>query len=140
MRQFRSQRKRPEILWSLESITLLWGLEQAGTALNILILDCCRDDPYSRSWRGKRSAAGTGGLFMPGDMPQGMFIVSDDGIITGYGFTSEDDYLFELDRHTGKTVSKQRAKSGPEAPALKGDVLYVSTYNTDYRFTMETAQ
>ena len=77
---------------------------------------------------------------MPGDMPQGMFIVSDDGIITGYGFTSEDDYLCELGRHTGKTVSKQRAKSGPEALALKGDVLYVRTYNTDYRFTMETAQ
>jgi len=66
--------------------TLMRGLEQAGTALNILILDCCRDDPYSRSWRGTRSAAGTGGLVMPADMPQGMFIAFS----TSPGRTAED--------------------------------------------------
>ena len=66
--------------------TLIRGLEQAGTALNILILDCCRDDPYSRSWRGTRSAAGTGGLTMPVDMPQGMFIAFS----TSPGKTAED--------------------------------------------------
>lgn len=66
--------------------TLMRGLEQAGTALNILILDCCRDDPYSRSWRGTRSAAGSGGLVMPADMPQGMFIAFS----TSPGRTAED--------------------------------------------------
>jgi len=54
--------------------SLLRGLEQGGTALNIIVLDCCRDDPYSRSWRGSRSTGGVGGLSMPADMPQGMFI------------------------------------------------------------------
>ena len=71
---------------TLSMDTLVRGLEQAGTALNILILDCCRDDPYSRSWRGKRSAAGTGGLVMPADMPQGMFIAFS----TSPGRTAED--------------------------------------------------
>lgn len=54
--------------------SLLRGLEQGGTALNIIVLDCCRDDPYSRSWRGARTTGGVGGLSMPADMPQGMFI------------------------------------------------------------------
>ena len=71
---------------TLSMDTLMRGLEQAGTALNILILDCCRDDPYSRSWRGTRSAAGTGGLIMPADMPQGMFIAFS----TSPGRTAED--------------------------------------------------
>lgn len=71
---------------TLSMDTLMRGLEQAGTALNILILDCCRDDPYSRSWRGTRSAAGTGGLNMPSDMPQGMFIAFS----TSPGRTAED--------------------------------------------------
>lgn len=71
---------------TLSMDTLMRGLEQAGTALNILILDCCRDDPYSRSWRGTRSAAGTGGLVMPADMPQGMFIAFS----TSPGRTAED--------------------------------------------------
>ncbi len=71
---------------TLSMDTLMRGLEQAGTALNILILDCCRDDPYSRSWRGTRSAAGTGGLNMPTDMPQGMFIAFS----TSPGRTAED--------------------------------------------------
>jgi uncharacterized caspase-like protein len=62
----------PDETLALDS--LLRGLEQGGTALNIIVLDCCRDDPYSRSWRGARSTGGAGGLSMPADMPQGMFI------------------------------------------------------------------
>ena len=74
----------PDETLSMDS--LMNGLEQAGTSLNILILDCCRDDPYSRSWRGARSAAGSGGLVMPADMPQGMFIAFS----TSPGRTAED--------------------------------------------------
>ena len=65
------------------------------------------------------------------------FVLSGDGIITGYGFTEEDDYLYVLDRHTGKTVTKQLVKSGPERLALIGKVLHVRTYNTDYQFRVE---
>ena len=66
--------------------TVMRALELAGGSLNIVVLDCCRDDPYSRSWRGSRSTSG-GGLVMPADNPRGMFIayatspgkVADDG-------------------------------------------------------------
>jgi len=74
----------PDETVSMNSI--LRGLEQAKTSLNILVLDCCRDDPYSRSWRGARSATGVGGLSMPTDMPQGMFIAFS----TTPGKTAED--------------------------------------------------
>lgn len=65
---------------------IMEGLETAGAGLNLLILDCCRNDPFARSWRGSRSAA-TSGLAMPGGAPQGMFLafstspndVADDG-------------------------------------------------------------
>ncbi|MDF1656600.1 MAG: SUMF1/EgtB/PvdO family nonheme iron enzyme [Verrucomicrobiales bacterium] len=65
---------------------IMEGLETAGAGLNLLILDCCRNDPFSRSWRGSRSTS-SGGLAMPGGAPQGMFIafstspddVADDG-------------------------------------------------------------
>ncbi|MDF1826516.1 MAG: SUMF1/EgtB/PvdO family nonheme iron enzyme [Verrucomicrobiales bacterium] len=52
---------------------IMQGLESAGAGLNLLILDCCRNDPFSRSWRGSRSTS-SGGLAMPGGAPQGMFI------------------------------------------------------------------
>lgn len=66
---------------------IMEGLETAGAGLNLLILDCCRNDPFARSWRGSRSAASTG-LAMPGGAPQGMFLafstspndVADDGV------------------------------------------------------------
>ncbi|MEM6278995.1 MAG: caspase family protein, partial [Verrucomicrobiota bacterium] len=65
---------------------IMEGLETAGAGLNLLILDCCRNDPFARSWRGSRSTTSTG-LAMPGGAPQGMFLafstspndVADDG-------------------------------------------------------------
>lgn len=65
------------------------------------------------------------------------FLVVGDGIITGHGFTDEKDYLYVIGRHTGKTVSKELVKSGPETLALIDDAFHVRTYNTDYRFRLE---
>jgi hypothetical protein len=67
--------------------TVMRAMELAGGSLNIIVLDCCRDDPYSRSWRGSRSTSGGAGLVMPADNPRGMFVayatspgkVADDG-------------------------------------------------------------
>jgi len=66
--------------------TVVRALEQAKSSLNIFVLDCCRDDPFARSWRGTRSASGVGGLQVPADMPQGMFVAFS----TSPGKTAED--------------------------------------------------
>lgn len=70
---------------SLSMDAILRGLEGTRSGLNIIVLDCCRDDPFSRSWRGSRSI-GDKGLVMPADMPQGMFIA----YATSPGKTAED--------------------------------------------------
>jgi uncharacterized caspase-like protein len=73
----------PDEALSMDAI--LRGLEGTRSGLNIIVLDCCRDDPFSRSWRGSRSIADKG-LVMPADMPQGMFIA----YATSPGRTADD--------------------------------------------------
>lgn len=92
----------PDETLALDS--LLRGLEQGGTALNIIVLDCCRDDPYSRSWRGARSTGGVGGLSMPADMPQGMFIAfsTSPGKTAADGDGSNSPYTLSLVEEIGR--------------------------------------
>ena len=54
--------------------TVVRALGKTKSKLNIFVLDCCRDDPFARSWKGSRSVGSSGGLVMPADMPQGMFV------------------------------------------------------------------
>lgn len=60
------------------------------------------------------------------------FEVIGDVIITGYGFTDEPDYLYQLNIYTGKVIGKLYVKTAPEYIVKKGNYLYVRTYNTDY--------
>ena len=65
------------------------------------------------------------------------FAIIDDFIICGYGFTAEDDYLYILDKYTGKMLDRILLKSGPDYIYEIGDKLYVRTYNTNYVFDYE---
>lgn len=65
------------------------------------------------------------------------FAIIDDFIICGYGFTAEDDYLYILDKYTGKVLDRILLKSGPDYIYEIGDKLYVRTYNTNYVFDYE---
>lgn len=62
------------------------------------------------------------------------FEIIGDILITGYGFTQEDDYLYQLDIGTGKIVEQIPVKSKPDYIIRKGDILYVRTYDTNYKF------
>lgn len=64
------------------------------------------------------------------------FLVIDDAIVCGYGFTDEKDYLYLLNKHTGEIEQTLPLKSGPSWIIRKNDELYVRTYNTDYVFTI----
>ena len=63
------------------------------------------------------------------------FIVKDDVIICGYGFTSEDDYLYQLDLHTGEVLSRLTLKKQPDLLVYQDNTLYVHTYS--YNYTIE---
>ena len=62
------------------------------------------------------------------------FIVYDDVIFTGYGFTNEDDMIYELNRYTGEVYKKWHVDSAPDFFIDKDCILYVRTYDTDYAF------
>ncbi|MCR5388410.1 MAG: RsiV family protein [Lachnospiraceae bacterium] len=64
------------------------------------------------------------------------FKIVDDTIICGYGFTAEPDYIYLLDKFTGKEVDKIKVNSAPYRFEIKDDTLYVATYNTAYEFMM----
>jgi len=62
------------------------------------------------------------------------FEIVDDIIFTGYGFTAEPDYLFQIDRLTGNVLETYKLKSKADYIIYKDDKLYVRTYDTDYVF------
>lgn len=68
------------------------------------------------------------------------FIVLDDFIICGYGFTAEDDYLYILDKYTGEVLDRILLKSGPDYIYEINDKIYVRTYNTNYVFDYEIVE
>ena len=63
------------------------------------------------------------------------FIVKDNVIICGYGFTSEDDYLYQINLHTGEVLSRLTLKKQPDLLVYQDNTLYVHTYS--YNYTIE---
>ncbi len=62
------------------------------------------------------------------------FRIVDDCIICGYGFTAEPDYIYILDRFTGKKLDTIKVNSAPEQFEIIDGILNVATYNTAYTF------
>lgn len=65
------------------------------------------------------------------------FIVKDDVIICGYGFTAEDDYIYQIDMNTGKIISRTKVAKMPDILVEQDGKLYVHTYSYDYVFEIE---
>ncbi|MCB1207046.1 MAG: SUMF1/EgtB/PvdO family nonheme iron enzyme [Verrucomicrobiae bacterium] len=124
--------------------TLMSALESAGAGLNLLVLDCCRDDPFSRSWRGSRSVDAAG-LALPGGAPRGMFIAFS----TSPGDTAEDGegdnspYTSALLRHLpapGKPFEEVFKAVGGEVSDRTGgeqEPWFNSKFYGDFRFVGE---
>jgi len=62
-----------------------------------------------------------------------------DYLVTGYGFTSETDFLYVLDRRTGRIALRVMIPASPEQIVVKGDVLevFVVGHDTPIRFGMK---
>lgn len=59
-----------------------------------------------------------------------------DNMITGYGFTAEDDFIYILNRYTGKISEKIKVKKSPDHFAFVNHDLWVRTYSYDYEFSI----
>ena len=66
------------------------------------------------------------------------FVIAGDYIITGYGFTNEEDYISLINCYTGNEDGRIMVKNSPEYFALSGDMLYVRCYSYDlgYRINL----
>ena len=65
------------------------------------------------------------------------FILKDNVILCGYGFTSEDDYLYQLNLHTGEVLSRLTLKKQPDLLVYQDHMLYVHTYSYNYTIEIE---
>lgn len=65
------------------------------------------------------------------------FIVKKDVIICGYGFTSEKDYLYQLNLHTGEVIASLGLKKQPDLLVPQDNMLYVHTYSYNYTIEMQ---
>lgn len=65
------------------------------------------------------------------------FAETPDAIICGYGFTAEPDFLYVLDKKTGKRVQTIRLVSAPDYILRRADRVYVRCYDTDYVFAVK---
>ena len=65
------------------------------------------------------------------------FIVKDNVILCGYGFTSEDDYLYQINLHTGEVLSRLTLKKQPDLLVYQDHMLYVHTYSYNYTIEIE---
>jgi outer membrane protein assembly factor BamB len=57
------------------------------------------------------------------------FVLAGDALVTGYGFTKEPDFLYLLDRKTGRVRDRLPVPSGPERIVRHGTRLRVRTYD-----------
>lgn len=66
------------------------------------------------------------------------FVVMDDVIICGYGFTAEPDFIYQIDKENGFILEELLVKSAPDYFVYEpqSQRLYVRTYNTDYVYSV----
>ena len=65
------------------------------------------------------------------------FLVRGDVIFCGYGFTAEDDYLYQLDKNTGEVIASLELKKQPDLLVPQDNMLYVHTYSYNYTIEMQ---
>jgi hypothetical protein len=66
------------------------------------------------------------------------FVLLNEVIVSGYGFTAEPDYLYAIDRATGRVVGRVLLPTGPERIVRHGNTLTVDTY--DHRLTIRVVE
>jgi len=65
------------------------------------------------------------------------FVIVDDAIICGYGFTNEPDYVYVLDKATGLRTNTLKVKTGPDYFIYSGGSVFVRCYDTNYELVLE---
>ncbi|MCK5065531.1 MAG: hypothetical protein KAQ97_09620 [Candidatus Fermentibacteraceae bacterium] len=64
------------------------------------------------------------------------FLIEGETIITGYGFTNENDYVYLLNRITGEVMDSYQVPSAPGYFYRQDDHLYVRCYDSNCVFSI----
>jgi hypothetical protein len=112
-----------EVLWAREANGLLYvangHLTYARSSYNQNAYVTAFDvETKRRLWRSQALVANAS-----------TFVVTSRYLVTGYGFTAESDWLYLLDRRTGKVVERLALPNGPEKITRRGKQLIVRTYD-----------
>ncbi len=59
------------------------------------------------------------------------FVIAEQVLLTGYGFTDEPDFVYALDARTGRVLAREPLRKGPSWLALEDGMLAVRTYDRD---------
>ncbi|MCQ2975488.1 MAG: hypothetical protein MJ211_11860 [Bacteroidales bacterium] len=62
------------------------------------------------------------------------FVVIDNSIVCGYGFSGEKHYMYVVDKNTGRRSQTLLVLKTPELISIEGKNLFVRTYSYDYKF------
>lgn len=65
------------------------------------------------------------------------FVVKGDTIFCGYGFTDEDDYIYALDRRTGKIIDTYSVSTCPDFLYEREGLLFVKCYDSVYVYDIK---
>lgn len=86
---------------ALEMVLALLDRRGEGAKLKIVILDCCRNNPFGRNWLGSRSAVEHRGLAVPRETPGGTFLcfAADPGKVASDGPGNNSPYTEGLLEH-----------------------------------------
>ncbi len=63
-------------------------------------------------------------------------ILREGVIISGYGFTNEDDYIYQISMASGKILDKIPVATKPDCVVYANGILYVHCYDRDYEFAV----
>ncbi len=64
------------------------------------------------------------------------FLLLEEIIISGYGFTDEDDFIYILDRSTGEVIASIPVPSSPDYFFYQNGRVYVNCYDTELIFSL----
>ncbi len=64
------------------------------------------------------------------------FLLLEEVIVSGYGFTDEDDFIYILDRTTGEVIASIPVPSSPDYFFHQAGMIYVNCYNAELVFSL----
>lgn len=68
------------------------------------------------------------------------FYIVGDVILCGYGFTAEDDYIYQINKYTGEVTEQLKIAKMADYFMMMDDKLYVHTYDRDYVYHVSKEQ